>query len=752
FSQQWGLKNTLVPGADVAATLAWDVSLGDPSVVVAVLDSGVDFTHPDLAANLWTNPGEIPGNSLDDDLNGFVDDVRGWDFVDNDNDPGDLDGHGTIVTGVLAAVGNNGVGVSGVAPRVRFMPLRFIGPGGGFTSDAIRALDYSVRMGARISNNSWGGASPSAALQSALQNAHAAGQLTVFAAGNSAWDIDLTPHYPPSHDLEGILSVGAGTIADERSLSSNYGAVGVDLFAPGEDIVSTAPGNAYALATGTSVSAPFASGVAALLLSQRPALSLPELKALILAGVDFVPAFSGLCRTDGRLNARRSLAIAAPARLTGVSPAGGIPGESLTLTGTNFGGTPGSVRFGGLPGTVTSWSDTSIQATLPAGLSPGPVRVRVLTTGAGQTEGLPVFVETDPSLEIRPDTPGFTELSGTGTPLNFGTADSLELALPFPVEFYGIRRTGLRVSRFGCVSFQSDPVGPDPAPLPSTAPPNGLLAPLWSPQSGLQVFLRTVGSAPNRSFLVEWTGAETFELELREGSTEVRFHYAGLNGGAGASVGVESPSGRRGVAWLQRPIADNSSLLVAGPAPPPAPPADVVPVSGTLTFEPGWSQLSFPVERLTALSFTTLSPFRLWVYDADYTVVEGTLAAVNQAGPSRGYWLLATAPVTIAYEGLPAAGPLRLPLRQGWNLVGLPNLEPVDLAALTVRPAGESPLPFRSALSVDIPSHAPGWLFRYLFEWRGSYVHQDAAQDGSRLLPGHAYWIYGWGDTTVEGP
>ncbi len=311
FSQQWGLNNTGQKGgvadADIDAPEAWDVTTGSQSVLVGVIDTGVDRTHPDLVANMWSNPNEIAGDGLDDDMNGFVDDSWGWDFFDNDNDPSDGGSHGTHVSGTIGASGNDGVGVTGVNWNVSIVSLRFLGPAGGTTSDAIEAVEYATDLGVDLTSNSWGGRGFSSLLQGVIEDAGAAGILFVAAAGNDAVDGDVSPYYPSSYPSENIVSVAASTVADQRASYSNWGSVSVDLAAPGDLVYSTTPGASYGTKSGTSMATPYVTGALAMMRSVAPGLSHLVLKQRLLESVDPVAAFASITLSGGRLNLHSAL-------------------------------------------------------------------------------------------------------------------------------------------------------------------------------------------------------------------------------------------------------------------------------------------------------------------------------------------------------------------------------------------------------------------------------------------------------------
>ncbi|NCR00641.1 MAG: S8 family serine peptidase [Microcystis aeruginosa L211-101] len=325
FPLLWGLNNTGqtggTPNADIDAPEAWGALQGwgwfpnTGNAVVGVIDTGVDYTHPDLINNIWKNPGETGGgketNGIDDDGNGYIDDFRGWDFFNNDNNPMDGYGHGTHVAGTIGAEGNNGIGVTGVNWKVKIMPIQIFSSSGAAASNfaIAQAIQYATANGADLTNNSWGGGGFSTAIYTAIQ----AGRLFVAAAGNYAQNNDISPFYPATYNLNNIISVQATDHNDNLAGFSNYGATTVDLAAPGVNIYSTLPvggslmGSNYGYSSGTSMAAPHVAGAAALMVATRRDRGLPDLtpvqlRQYVLNGVDVIPGLSGKNATKGRLN------------------------------------------------------------------------------------------------------------------------------------------------------------------------------------------------------------------------------------------------------------------------------------------------------------------------------------------------------------------------------------------------------------------------------------------------------------------
>jgi len=322
FDELWGLNNLGQTGgiadADIDAPEAWEISIGSRDVVVGVIDTGVDYSHSDLADNAWVNTGEIAGDGIDNDGNGYIDDIHGINAITDAGDPMDDQGHGTHVSGTIGASGNNSTGVVGVNHEVSIVGCKFLdAAGSGSTSDAIKCIDYMVNLknsgvNLRVLNNSWGGGGYSQALADAITVSEQADILFVAAAGNDEVDNDANPHYPSSYEHESVLSIASTDSNDNLSDFSQWGATSVDMGAPGSGIVSTVPGNGYANYSGTSMATPHVAGVAALVLSVNPDLTTSELKALLMSSGDANTALQGKTLAGTRLNANQALLDADP--------------------------------------------------------------------------------------------------------------------------------------------------------------------------------------------------------------------------------------------------------------------------------------------------------------------------------------------------------------------------------------------------------------------------------------------------------
>jgi subtilisin family serine protease len=333
LGELWGMPQ-------IRALGAWDLTAGAADVVVADIDTGADYTHPDLAASMWKNPGEIPANDIDDDGNGYVDDVYGIDSWNRDSDPVDDHGHGSHTAGTIAAVGDNGVGVTGVAWRAKVMALKSFNENcRGRDSGSIVCINYAIaRKLAGVNvvaiNASWGGGAYSQALKDAIDAAGAAGIVFVAAAGNDNVDTDSEPHYPSCYDSDTIVSVAATDRFDVLAPFSSYGAESVDLAAPGVGILSTVPGlvdeSGYVAWDGTSMATPHVAGAIALCASLFPAESAAARIDRVLDSVDPVPALSGACVTGGRLDVLAALGGPAPSD----AEIPGVPAHTFPVTGT----------------------------------------------------------------------------------------------------------------------------------------------------------------------------------------------------------------------------------------------------------------------------------------------------------------------------------------------------------------------------------------------------------------------------------
>jgi subtilisin family serine protease len=392
FLHQWSLQRSAEGGID--AEQAWDLARGSISIVVGVIDTGIDYNHPDLGPNIWTNPGEIAGNGIDDDHNGYIDDVHGWDFANNDSNPMDDHFHGTHVAGTIGAATNNAAGVAGVCWNVRLMALKFLNASGsGYISDATEALHYANNRGVALTNNSWGGGSYTQSFADELGAARNAGSIFIAAAGNSSSNSDYWPSYPAGYDLDNVVAVAAVDHFGSLAYFSNYGAATVDLAAPGVGILSTLPtamtsamagyglSTGYGSLNGTSMAAPHVAGVCGLVKAFRPSLTYGQILNTLYAGGERLNSLSDKIATGARLNANRSLES-----LNGllISPFGNLIYSGPTAG--PFAASPNQWLLSNPGASPVSWSASSDQAwatVSPASgtLAPGQTAVVVGNIG-----------------------------------------------------------------------------------------------------------------------------------------------------------------------------------------------------------------------------------------------------------------------------------------------------------------------------------------------------------------------------------
>ena len=407
YNEQWGLNNSGqtggTPGADISAQAGWDIGRGTGKTIVAVVDTGVDYNHPDLVANMWKNGGEIPGNGIDDDANGYVDDVNGYDTINGDPDPMDDVDHGTHCAGIIGAAGNNGLGVSGVAWKTQIMAVKALGTSGGNTLTVLQGMDYAVQNGAKIISLSLGGGgSPGDATDVFITNAATKGVLFVCAAGNGGSDgigdnNDQVHNYPSDYTCENIIAVAASTDSDVLTGFSNYGNVSVDIAAPGENILSTLPVSmgSYGQMSGTSMATPMVSGALVVMFDTNPGLTYKEYITSLYNGADKLPSLAGKISTGARLNLEKSLP--APQTITfdalgsvpyGTAPlalaaTGGGSGNPVTFTVISGPGTiiAGKLRIDGAGDIVIEANQAGNKAFHPA----NPVRQTLVVTKVNLT-------------------------------------------------------------------------------------------------------------------------------------------------------------------------------------------------------------------------------------------------------------------------------------------------------------------------------------------------------------------------------
>jgi subtilisin family serine protease len=590
---QWHLRNTGqsggVAGADIAAVDAWDTLSGAPAVIVAVVDTGLLETHEDLAGNLWTNPGEIPGNGVDDDGDGIVDDVHGINAAANSGDIRDLFGHGTMLAGFIGAVGNNNLGVAGVSWNVQLMACRYPDDtGSGSISDVIQCFDYARSKGAKVINASFVTTNYSAALLTALNNCRTAGIVIVAAAGNNGSNNDVLPFYPGAYNLDNIITVAATDRFDALAPYSCYGATTVDLAAPGSEVTSTGAGatDAYVTDSGTSYSAAIVSGAMALMRVRYSSDTPAELIRRVLEAVDPLPSLTGRCVSGGRLNLARALGPSVAASFTS-TPSVATPPATVQFTDTSFGSvTQWSWDFGDGAG---STQQNPSHAYSQAGEFTASLTVTAADGHRGTNTAIVSLVE---AYGFAPTPYSWVDPSAMPTLALAQNGVSAAIALPFPFRFYNRTHSQIYVGANGLVGFS--PAGLDSASnsdIPAATAPNDILCPFWdalNPVAGSAIHAGTTGVAPARRFVVSWVGVSTtgaraaplvFQVVLEEATGRVVFQYQDVApnsrspsaGGKSATVGVEHSSGQAGTRYSYNGSSSLANLTALAFVPPPRP-------------------------------------------------------------------------------------------------------------------------------------------------------------------------------------
>ncbi|MBA4147106.1 MAG: S8 family serine peptidase [Verrucomicrobia bacterium] len=561
----WHLHNTGQSGgvadADIDAPEAWQTLNSASNIVIAIVDTGIRYTHEDLAANMWTNPGEIPGNGIDDDGNGYVDDVYGINAANNTGNPIDTLGHGTQVAGVAGAVGNNGVGIVGVSWRVKLMACRFFSDSGdGFLSDAIQSIDYARAKGAHIINASFVNTSYSSSFYTAINNCRTAGIIFVAAAGNDTINNDATPYYPASYNLDNIVAVAATTRIDSLASYSNYGATSVDLGAPGSSLYTTyhTGDSAYVINSGTSFASPLVAGAFALMKARYPQETYKQLIDRVLASTDPLPSLSGKCVTGGRLNLATAMGPSLASDFVANPIAGTVP---LTVNFTN-------ASFGNITNFAWTFGDGNTSSAVNPThtyTSEGNFSVTLTVTGTnGLTSSKTRTVSAVSNYTISSATYNWIDPTGMTALSLSNDGVSPAQSLPFSFSFYGQSYDQIYISANGLIGFENQGLSTAVnADIPNASLPNNIIAPFWddlNPAAAGTVYVGTTGTAPNRKAVISWVGVRhvsnppttfTFQAVLEEGFHRILFQYQDVKpasnhqsaAGKSATIGVEHSSG-----------------------------------------------------------------------------------------------------------------------------------------------------------------------------------------------------------------
>lgn len=601
FAEQWGLDNKGQTGGtidvDINAPEMWEQFSGDENIVIAVIDTGINYNHPDLRHNVWTNPGEIPGNGIDDDGNGVIDDVHGFNAVVAETepssaaagDPMDDHGHGSHCSGIIAAEGLNKYGGRGVMPKAQIIGCKFLSAdGGGSTSGAIACLDYLRNLKTRekdpvnifATSNSWGGGPASQALEDAIRAHQEQGILFIAAASNDNRDNDVVDTYPADYPLANIVSVAATDHNDERAWFSNYGKRTVHVAAPGVDILSTVLGSEYEKMSGTSMATPFVTGLAGMIKANNPQLTYIQVKNLLMAGGTPVSSLENITISGRRIrgvdqNGLGSLTCQNQIVSGRLSPSVDrllVPvGSSITLSALNINCAEpnGDIVVPLMPSrTQLVLDDNGIGIDNAANdgmytrewVAEAPGRFQFLFPKDDRVT-VNVYDPTQMRSYIANNEAEFQYRHIEGTALNAGDDWVATIDTPFPIKFGGETQAFdlLTVGSNGALSVTNT----DPIDLNNTALPAekyiSLIAPYWDDlnpaASEGDIYYATVGEAPNREFVVEWRNVRhynsydsgTFEVVFFENSSDVLFNYldvdfgsSTVDKGVSATIGIQT--------------------------------------------------------------------------------------------------------------------------------------------------------------------------------------------------------------------
>lgn len=748
FSKQWSLiKNTdLEPAVKAHINVAdvWDIENGNPDVVVAVIDTGVDYNHEDLVENIWHNPGEIPSNGIDDDNNGYVDDVIGWDFVDafegakgedlvdSDNDPTDGQGHGTHISGIISASGNNKVGIAGISWKSKIMALRagYKTSSGSATiesASAAEAIIYAADNGAKIINISWGDSRKSEVIENAIDYASKKDVLICAAAGNQNSKSNI---YPAALPNPYILSVGATDSEGKKASFSNYGEW-VDLSAPGVDIYSTFLKNGYIKMSGTSMAVPHVSGLAALLASHFKNISALGVKAKIMRSADVDSKLNGKNILSGRINSYSAIsAVFTEPHIFSVTPSPIREGKEFSIFGDSFGESKenGKVIFNsGNEGEVVSWSNYEISCLVPFGAESGALNV---VTDNGTSNEISVEVLKEFYLEKTVKN-NFLK-NGKAQGWN-GDDNTWEYTLPFKFPFYGKKYDTVFVCSNGFLDFQSK----DNLYLNNNEnfKAKTVIAPLWddlktngnaNSDEDIYIYMLSPDAISFRWQAEQFEKASPVNVEaILFSNGNIQFNYGEGNSGLSPTVGLSGGNDE------EYHFASYDSV-------------ETLEKADSLFFEPrkdtlsiklvsGWNLISIPLEpennSISSIMSSSLSEIEsVWGFiNGEWMVYKPGEPEISNMGnllPGYGYWIKSSGNVEeILVSGKQNNGAATL--TKGWNLIGFNNITILNTSDVI------------SSLSEEVEIV---WAYDN-GKWNAYDPKKENFSDLYEIEPGRAFWL-----------